>query len=186
MGTRQREHRGSGRRAILPGRCAPRLVLSGPWATACSGRRERKGPGWREYPASAPRDTDPSPETGSASLPSTSCNGSPPPTPPAVVGARLSPSREMTLTSFLHRSSVTLCCVTLEQMGGAMLFRKIAPESTVPIYEQIVAQVIFAIASGSKAVGELIPSVRDLALQLTVHPNTVARAYQELERRGVI
>src|SRR5262249_36137816 len=67
-----------------------------------------------------------------------------------------------------------------------MLFRKIEPESTVPIYEQIVAQVIFAIASGLKPVGELIPSVRELALLLTVHPNTVARAYQELERRGVI
>ena len=59
-------------------------------------------------------------------------------------------------------------------------------ESSVPIYEQIVAQVIFGIASGSLEVGALIPSVRDLAGRLTVHPNTVARAFQELEREGVV
>src|SRR5262245_3595743 len=66
-----------------------------------------------------------------------------------------------------------------------MLFR-IEPESSVPIYEQIVAQVIFGIAARSLEVGALIPSVRDLAERLTVHPNTVARAYQELERKGVV
>ncbi len=66
-----------------------------------------------------------------------------------------------------------------------MLFR-IEPESSIPIYEQIVAQVIFGIAAGSLEVGALIPSVRDLAERLTVHPNTVASAYQELERKGVV
>lgn len=66
-----------------------------------------------------------------------------------------------------------------------MLYR-IEPDSSIPIYEQIVAQVIFGIASGALEVGALIPSVRDLADRLTVHPNTVARAYQELERKGVI
>jgi GntR family transcriptional regulator len=66
-----------------------------------------------------------------------------------------------------------------------MLFR-IEPESSIPIYKQIEAQVIFGIAAGALEVGELIPSVRDLAERLTVHPNTVARAYQDLERRGVI
>jgi GntR family transcriptional regulator len=61
------------------------------------------------------------------------------------------------------------------------------PESfRVPIYEQIVRQVIFGIASGSVVPGELIPSVRDLAGRLTVHPNTVARAFQELERKGIL
>jgi GntR family transcriptional regulator len=59
-------------------------------------------------------------------------------------------------------------------------------ESSVPIYEQIVAQVIFGVASGSLEAGALIPSVRDLAGRLTVHPNTVARAFQELERQGVV
>jgi GntR family transcriptional regulator len=57
----------------------------------------------------------------------------------------------------------------------------IKPDSPIPIYEQIVAQVIFDVASGSLPVGELIPSVRELAIRLAVHPNTVARAFSELE-----
>src|SRR5581483_7316422 len=63
---------------------------------------------------------------------------------------------------------------------------EVHPQSPVPIYEQIVAQVIFAVASGGMAPGTLIPSVRELAPRLLVHPNTVAKAYQELERRGVV
>jgi GntR family transcriptional regulator len=70
-------------------------------------------------------------------------------------------------------------------VGGGMLYR-IEPDSSIPIYDQIVNQVIFGIASGSLVVGELIPSVRDLAKRVMVHPNTVARAYQELERRGIL
>jgi GntR family transcriptional regulator len=66
-----------------------------------------------------------------------------------------------------------------------MLFH-VHPDSAVPIYEQIVGQVIFGIASGALELGTLIPSVRDLAGRLLVHPNTVARAFQELERRGVV
>lgn len=58
--------------------------------------------------------------------------------------------------------------------------------SNVAIYEQIVSQVIFGIASGALAAGELIPSVRDMGVRLSVHPNTVARAYGELESKGVI
>jgi GntR family transcriptional regulator len=60
------------------------------------------------------------------------------------------------------------------------------PESPIPIYEQIVTQIIFGVAAGTLEVGELIPSVRDLAQRLLVHPNTVARAFQELERKGVL
>src|SRR5438105_6748684 len=66
-----------------------------------------------------------------------------------------------------------------------MLF-SIQADGQVPIYEQIVAQVIYGVAAGTLEVGTLIPSVRDLAQQLLVHPNTVARAYQELERAGVV
>src|SRR5260370_37439203 len=66
------------------------------------------------------------------------------------------------------------------------MFFTIHPESLVPIYEQIVAQVTFGIASGALEPGTLIPSVRDLAGKLLVHPNTVARAFQELERRGIL
>jgi len=66
------------------------------------------------------------------------------------------------------------------------MFFTIHPESLVPIYEQIVAQVTFGIASGALEPETLIPSVRDLAGKLLVHPNTVARAFQELERRGIL
>jgi GntR family transcriptional regulator len=62
----------------------------------------------------------------------------------------------------------------------------IQPNSAVPIYEQIVAQLIYAIAAGWREPGALIPSVRDLAKQFTVNPNTVARAVTELERRGIV
>jgi GntR family transcriptional regulator len=66
-----------------------------------------------------------------------------------------------------------------------MLF-EIHPDSPVPIYEQIVDQVTFGIASGALEVGTLIPSVRDLAQRILVHPNTVARAFLELERNQVV
>jgi len=59
-------------------------------------------------------------------------------------------------------------------------------DSPVPIYEQIVAQVTFAVAAGSLRPGDFIPSVRDLAADLVLNPNTVARAFVELERRGVV
>jgi GntR family transcriptional regulator len=67
-----------------------------------------------------------------------------------------------------------------------MLFDIQGNESTVPIYEQINAKVIFAIASGALRVGELIPSVRELAGRLNVHPNTVAKSFQLLEERGLV
>lgn len=66
-----------------------------------------------------------------------------------------------------------------------MLF-DIQPNSAIPIFEQIVSQVIFNIASGGLEAGELIPSVRELGTRLTVHPNTVAKAFAELERLGVL
>jgi GntR family transcriptional regulator len=62
----------------------------------------------------------------------------------------------------------------------------IQPDSPVPIYEQIVTQVTYGIASGTLEVGTLIPSVRELAQRLLVNPNTVARAVRTLEREGVI
>jgi GntR family transcriptional regulator len=66
-----------------------------------------------------------------------------------------------------------------------MIF-SIQPDGPVPIYEQIVAQVIYQVAAGVLEVGTFIPSVRELAEKLLVHPNTVARAFQELERGGVV
>jgi GntR family transcriptional regulator len=56
----------------------------------------------------------------------------------------------------------------------------------VPIYIQIVNQLKHLIASGRLAAGEEIPPIRVLAEQLVVNPNTVARAYLELERAGIV
>lgn len=60
------------------------------------------------------------------------------------------------------------------------------PSSGVPIYLQIVNQVKRATASGLFKEGDQMPSVRELAMELTVNPNTIAKAYQELERDGII
>jgi GntR family transcriptional regulator len=56
----------------------------------------------------------------------------------------------------------------------------------VPIYLQIVEQIKRSVALGRLKPEEALPSVRQLALDLTINPNTVARAYLELEHQGVI
>jgi GntR family transcriptional regulator len=56
----------------------------------------------------------------------------------------------------------------------------------VPIYLQIVNQVKYLVASGRLAPGEEVPPIRVLAEQLVINPNTVARAYKELERSGFV
>jgi GntR family transcriptional regulator len=66
-----------------------------------------------------------------------------------------------------------------------MLF-SIQPDGPIPIYEQIVAQVIYGVAAGILEPGKFIPSVRELADQLTIFPGTVVRAFQELEHLGVV
>lgn len=62
----------------------------------------------------------------------------------------------------------------------------ITPQDGVPIYVQIVNQVRYLVASGRLAPGQELPPIRALASQLLVNPNTIARAYLELERAGVI
>src|ERR1043165_3059067 len=56
----------------------------------------------------------------------------------------------------------------------------------VPIYLQIVNQVKYLVAAGRLSPGEEIPPIRALAQQLVINPNTVAKAYHELEREGVV
>lgn len=56
----------------------------------------------------------------------------------------------------------------------------------IPYYAQIVTQVRYLIATGRLAAGEQLPPVRKLAEQLTLNPNTVARAYRELESAGLV
>ena len=62
----------------------------------------------------------------------------------------------------------------------------ISPHDGVPIYLQIVNQVKYLVASGRLAPGEELPPIRALAEQLLINPNTVARAYRELELAGVV
>jgi GntR family transcriptional regulator len=66
------------------------------------------------------------------------------------------------------------------------LFISIDPASGLPIYLQIVNQIKTGIALGRLPPEEPLPSVRQLALELAVNPNTVARAYLDLEYEGVI
>ena len=63
---------------------------------------------------------------------------------------------------------------------------QINPGSSVPIYKQITEQVRLAVATGRLAVAAQLPSVRALAESLVLNPNTVARAYADLAREGVI
>ena len=62
----------------------------------------------------------------------------------------------------------------------------ISTHDGVPVYLQIVNQVKYLVAAGRLAAEEELPSVRALAEQLIINPNTVARAYLELERAGVV
>jgi len=63
---------------------------------------------------------------------------------------------------------------------------RIDPGNPTPIFQQIVARIAAAVAAGTYKPGELIPSVRQQAVALLVNPNTVARAYGQLERDGVL
>ena len=58
--------------------------------------------------------------------------------------------------------------------------------SGVPAYRQIIDQVTGGLAAGSLAGGEQLPTVRQVAVDLSINPNTVMRAYRELEIRGII
>ncbi len=66
------------------------------------------------------------------------------------------------------------------------MFFSIDTSDDVAIYEQIVRQVKFAIAEGSLQPRQLLPSARQLSGELAINPNTVARAYQQLQADGVL
>jgi GntR family transcriptional regulator len=63
---------------------------------------------------------------------------------------------------------------TLDTVGGA------------PIYRQIIQQIEYAILSGRMRPGDRLPTIRSLAVELKANPNTIARAYGELEIRGIL
>ncbi len=67
-----------------------------------------------------------------------------------------------------------------------MLSIKITTGGKVPIYRQVVDQIRSAIATGKLAVGDSLPSVRALASELVINPNTIAKAFSALVRDGVL
>src|SRR5258705_9259877 len=76
------------------------------------------------------------------------------------------------------------CISSLIQLP-MLLFRP-NPSSGVPIYLQLMEQVKHAIDTGVLRPGEQLPGIRPLAEELVINPNTVAKAYRELEHEGVI
>ncbi len=62
----------------------------------------------------------------------------------------------------------------------------VRPESGEPIYRQLTRQIKHAITTGALKPGDKLPTVRQLAVDLVINPNTVARAYRELEQMGLL
>jgi GntR family transcriptional regulator len=63
---------------------------------------------------------------------------------------------------------------------------KLDPHSGVPVYRQLIDQVQGGLAAATLAGGNQLPTVRQVAVELAINPNTVLRAYRELEIRGVL
>ena len=72
------------------------------------------------------------------------------------------------------------------EVGAVAVWIDVDPRSGVPIYVQIVEQVRHAIEAGGLGAGERLPTVRRLAEDLTVAPNTIVKAYGELQREGLV
>ncbi len=78
-----------------------------------------------------------------------------------------------------------MCIIELIHMDGKFQFH-VFPSAGTPIYQQLMQQVKFQIASGRLAPGDFLPSVRDTAIELEINPMTVSKAYSLLEREGVL
>jgi DNA-binding transcriptional regulator YhcF (GntR family) len=73
-----------------------------------------------------------------------------------------------------------------ENGDNAVFVIRVDDDASTSITEQIITQIQEAIVSGQAVTGDRLPTVRGLAEELDIAPGTVARAYQELERRGLI
>lgn len=67
-----------------------------------------------------------------------------------------------------------------------MIDFKLDPKAGSPFYRQIIDQIKFGIASGKLKIGEQLPTVRSLAVELKVNLNTIAKAYKELEIQNIL
>ena len=72
------------------------------------------------------------------------------------------------------------------QLGKQPFEFRLDLHSGVPVYRQIIDQIMGGIASGVLAGGDQLPTVRQVAVDLAINPNTVGKAYRELEIRGVL
>jgi GntR family transcriptional regulator len=63
---------------------------------------------------------------------------------------------------------------------------RLDPHSGVPVYRQLIDQVQAAIATSTLRTGDQLPTVRRTAVELAINPNTVSRAYREMELRGIL
>ncbi len=66
------------------------------------------------------------------------------------------------------------------------MFFTIDPDNGLAIYDQIMRQVKFAVASGALQPGQRVPSLQELSVTLALNPNTIARAYRELQSEGIL
>ena len=75
---------------------------------------------------------------------------------------------------------------TFQKRRGITVFIEIDPSQPQPIFEQVTLQIKFAVAAGTIRTDEMIPSVRELSRQLAINPNTVVRAYRELQDENIL
>lgn len=74
---------------------------------------------------------------------------------------------------------------TAQTVVAEFAFR-LDPHSGVPVYRQLIDQVQAAVATGALRVADQLPTVRRVAVDLAINPNTVSRAYREMELRGIL
>ena len=76
--------------------------------------------------------------------------------------------------------------MTTASQSGRGFVLKLDLRSGVPVYRQIMDQVLGGISTGSLKAGDQLPTVRGVAVELAINPNTVSRAYREMEIRGIL
>jgi GntR family transcriptional regulator len=72
------------------------------------------------------------------------------------------------------------------QSAGSVFAFQLNGHSGVPVYRQLIDQIQGAIARGALRTGDQLPTVRHVAVELEINPNTVLRAYREMEIRGIL
>ena len=85
-----------------------------------------------------------------------------------------------------QRSAVPLRNTGKREKHTGVVNFALDPSNGVPIYRQIIQQIEYAILSGRMRPGDRLPTIRSLAVELKTNPNTIAKAYGELEIRGIL